>query len=102
MIFLILHKVSKRIAISLSLITFFIAMFGIASVFEEDYCKKQAKGQEYYGRKGFIAATPQDAKILKDFDIKPGQDIPFSFRAHLLCHTTFNLGQAIEETYFSK
>lgn len=103
-VFLLVYKISQRIALILSLVTFLTAIFGIASGFEERYCIAKGKQAEK-DNPSTVTATKEDAeytRTLKGLDIKSGQKITSSFRTHMLCHTTFDLGSAIKDTYFPK
>jgi hypothetical protein len=97
-----MRKVSTKASIYVPLLTLFCSVLLVTSGFEENYCWD--KGDIAAGRNGnaMITATKEDAKALKGFDVTEGQQIGKSFRTHMLCHQTFNLTQAIQESYFSK
>lgn len=97
-IFYFLRISSTRIAVMLSLITLFVSIVVIISSFEEDYCWGKGTEADNSGSK-MVVATTQDAVALKGFDVKEGAQIGASFRAHMLCHNTFSLTEALKERY---
>jgi hypothetical protein len=100
LIFVFMRKISHKIAITLTLITLLVSLIVIISSFEEDYCVKKGITADKTGLK-MIPATKQDTVILKEFNIKPGDQIGVNFRTHMLCHHTFNLLNAMKDKYFS-
>lgn len=67
-----------------------------ASGFEEDYC--WGKGVEADGSGvAMIIATKEDVELL---NVEEGAQIGVSFRAHVLCHSTFSFIDALKEKYF--
>lgn len=97
-IFYFLRKPSQKIAITLSLITLLVSIIAIISSFEEDYCWGKGMQVDATGSK-MVIATKEDAAALKGFDVKEGTQIGASFKAHMLCHNTFNLTEALNERY---
>ncbi len=95
------RKYSKKIALFLTLGTAIVMLIVLITSFEEDYCLKQGYIMDRSGTKS-IRATKDDAKRLKDFGVFTGQEIGVSFRAHMLCHNTFDLGKALQQIYLHK
>lgn len=98
MVFFLLHKTSERTALFLSLMTLFVSAVVIASSFEEDYCWKKGLEADSSGSK-MISATPEDVQKLQGYDVKEGAQIGVSFRAHMLCHSSFNFTEALKEKF---
>lgn len=97
--FYFLRKSSKKIAITLSIITLLVSFVVVISSFEEDYCWSKGTEADKTGSH-MVVATRNDANALKGFGVKEGTQIGVSFRAHMLCHTTFNFTNAVKERYF--
>lgn len=97
--YLFVKKISKRLAIILVVITILVTAFTFYSGFEEDYCVQKGIQAEKTGPR-FIKANKENAKALKGFNVKEGSEIGVNFKAHMLCHTTFNLKYTLFEQYF--
>ncbi len=92
--FYLINKFSTKLALLICTLTLFVSIIVIIANFEEDYCWN--KGEEADNTSiHTIIATKEDAMALKSFDVKEGAEIGISFRAHMLCHNTFNLSEAI-------
>lgn len=100
--YLLVYKDSIKIAVLLTVVTLFVSGYVFVSAFEEDYCLDKGDQAKAAYKSEMINATADDAAVLKEFDIKPGQPIGTSFRTHMLCHQTFNLNQALQEAYLFK
>lgn len=92
--FSILKKRIGKFSYVISFLTLIVFIFSIIYRFEEQYCWN--KGDQV---DRIIKATKEDAVKLKEFDVKEGQEIGAGFRAHMLCHDTFNLYSALKEKY---
>ena len=96
--FYALKRSSKKMAVILAVTTVIVSGIVIVSGFEEDYCWKKGDAADPTGTK-MVKATASDAKRLQGFKVTEGSDIGVSFRAHMLCHDSFNFVKALEEKY---
>jgi len=100
LVFSYFHRGSAKLAIFLSFITLLASFTAIISSFEEDYCTKKGQEAEKAGTK-IVTATYDDAAQLKSYDVKEGATIGANFRAHMICHKSFNFGKAAKDSFFN-
>lgn len=84
----------------MSLVTLSLVLFSIFFDFEEFYCWNQGVISDPTGKE-FVVATREDAKLLKSWNAVEGKQISVSFRAHMLCHTSFKFTDVIKGSYIS-
>ncbi|MDO8658913.1 MAG: hypothetical protein Q7K55_09305 [Candidatus Levybacteria bacterium] len=98
-VYSITKKKSSKIALMLSFLTFLVTLVAYISSFEENYCWDKGTQADPTGLK-MIIVTREGEKAIDNYNVKAGEQISVSFRAHMLCHKTFNFSNAIKEKYF--
>lgn len=98
LVFHFLSKLSKRLAIFISTITFLVSSYTFVVNFEEDYCSRKGFGVDKNGSE-MVMATKEDELALKEFQVVEGMQIGVNFRTHMLCHTTFSFTDALKDNY---
>lgn len=98
LVFHFLSKISNRLAIFISIVTFLVSSYTFVINFEEDYCSRKGFEVDKNGPE-MVIATKEDELALKEFKVIEGMQIGVNFRTHMLCHTTFSFTKALKDKY---
>lgn len=97
--YLLISRLSSKIALAFSLITILVCLAVWTTHFEENYCWKKGMELDPTGST-MVMATKEEAVALSDYNVTEGATISANFGAHMLCHQRFNFMEALKENYF--
>ena len=99
LVYFFTSKVSKRLALVLSVITFLVIAGVFMYGFEEDYCTRKGDDADRSGSI-FVIATKDDEITLQSYEVKEGSQIGANFKVHMTCHESFDLVDALRDRFF--
>lgn len=96
--YLLIQKTSKKLAISMTIFSFFLSVLTIFNTIEESYCWHQGELADPTGQEMTIA-TKEDSQFLKVVNVNEGDKVGVSFKYHMLCHSSIDIADAISKEY---
>lgn len=93
-LFYFITKSSLKFALLFATVSLAVLIPMLLNGFEEGYCVQKGNAADRTGSK-MVNATKQDDILLKKYGVFYGGQIGVNFRAHMLCHSSFNFFNAI-------